>query len=139
MQHHTMKTTYIQFSFLQRSYVHASFMHYAYLFCAPYFTLVCLRKRKILHTITLKTEAVCFSETLTSTFWATWCHNPHFLSLNLHCYVNFSEETAAIQEAQLPLRQRLDFIIKCHRTYFLIFPSLSRRKPPFKLIKLFSE
>lgn len=114
-------------------------MHYTYLFCAPYFTLVRLRKRKILHTITLKTKAVCFSETLTSTFQTTWCHNPHFLSLNLHCYVNFSEETAAIQEAQLPLPQRLDFFIKYHRNHFLTFPSLSPSKPAFKLIKLFSE
>jgi hypothetical protein len=103
-------------------------MHYAYLFCAPYFSLVRLRKRKILHTITLKTEAVHFSETLTSTFQTTWCHNPHFLSLNLHCYMNWSEETAAIQEAQLPLPQRLDFFIKYHRNHLLIFPSLSPSK-----------
>jgi len=100
-------------------------MHYAYLFCASYFTLVRLRKRKILYTITLKTKAVCFSETLTSTFQTTCCHNPHFLSLNLHCYVNISKETAALQEAQLPLPQRLDFFIKYHRNNFLIFPSLS--------------
>jgi hypothetical protein len=157
-----MKTTYIQFltfmylcivnlvGYLENTCIFSfhfytdpvfmhHIMHYAYLFCAPCFTLVRLRKRKILHTITLKTEAVCFSETLTSTFQTTWCHNPHFLSLNLHCYVNFSEETAAIQEAQLPLPQRLDFFIKYHRKHFLIFPSLSSSKLAFKLIKLFSE
>jgi hypothetical protein len=97
-------------------------MHYAYLFCAPYITLVRLRKRKILHTITLTTEAMCFTETLTSTFQTTWCHNPHFLSLNLHCYVNISEETVAIQEAQLPLPQRIVFLYQITQKLFSDIP-----------------
>lgn len=92
-----------------------------------------------MRTIALKTETLCFSVMVILTFQTTWCHNPDILCLNLHCYINFSEETAELQEAQLPLPQRLDFLIKYQRNPFLIFPPVPSSKPPFKLIKLFSE
>ena len=134
MQHHIMKTMYIQYLFLQRSCVHAPYYALCIFDLCPILYSCSLEEKMILHTINLKTEAACFSKMLTPTFQTTWCHNMHFLILNLCFYLNFSEETAALQEAQLPLPQRLDFFVKYQRTHFL-----SSSKPPFKLIKLFSE
>lgn len=93
-------------------------MHTHNLSFASNFTLVHLRKRNILHTITLISEAVRLSEMLIPTFQTTWCHNQDILSLSLQCYVNLSEETAELQEVQLPLPQRLVFLIKYQKNTF---------------------